>query len=93
MSHDSWQDDEVFRDHFAAGIYVCANCENKLFASGSKFAHKSPWPSFSNTIHTDSVKKVPEPNRPKALRVYCGQCETRLGHEFLGEGPKGTSRF
>lgn len=72
---------------------MCAECGNKLFESGSKFSHKSPWPSFSQTVHAKSVKKVPEPKKPRALQVYCGKCESRLGHEFLGEGPGGKSRF
>ncbi|KAL3194872.1 hypothetical protein MRX96_016041 [Rhipicephalus microplus] len=84
MSHDNWQDDEVFRDHFEAGVYVCANCDNKLFASGSKFAHKSPWPSFSNTIHSDSVKKVPEPKRPKALRAVSVREATHVCEGYPG---------
>lgn len=87
------QPDEEYRDHFKPGVYVCKVCGNELFESGSKFAHKSPWPSFSQTVRFDSVRKVPERNSPNALKVYCGQCNSGLGHEFLGDGPKGKSRF
>lgn len=39
----------------------------------------------------DSVTKRQE--GPMALKVSCGKCGNGLGHEFLGDGPKGTSRF
>jgi len=87
----SWKTGEIYKDHFEAGVYVCAKCSHPLFSSETKFAHGSPWPAFSNTITPDSLKKVEE--RRGALKVSCGQCGSGLGHEFLGEGPKGASRF
>lgn len=76
------------------GVYVCAKCGYELFSSRSKYAHSSPWPAFTETIHTDSVAKRPEHNRPEALKVSCGKCGNGLGHEFLNDGPKkGQSRF
>uniref|UniRef100_A0A8C5LED9 Methionine-R-sulfoxide reductase B1 n=1 Tax=Jaculus jaculus TaxID=51337 RepID=A0A8C5LED9_JACJA len=75
------------------GIYVCAKCGYELFSSHSKYAHSSPWPAFTETIHADSVVKRPEHNRPEALKVSCGKCGSGLGHEFLNDGPKrGQSR-
>lgn len=44
----------------SAGIYVCSQCANPLFSSRSKYAHSSPWPAFTETIHKDSVTKVME---------------------------------
>lgn len=87
------QPSEEYRDHFKPGVYVCTVCGNELFESGSKFAHNSPWPSFSQTVRPDSVRKVPERGSPNALKVYCAKCNNGLGHEFLGEGPSGKSRF
>lgn len=76
------------------GVYVCAKCGYELFSSCSKYAHSSPWPAFTETIHADSVAKRPEHNSPKALKVSCGRCGNGLGHEFLNDGPKpGQSRF
>lgn len=86
-----WQASEEYRDHFKPGVYVCAVCGNELFESGSKFAHQSPWPSFSQTVRPDSVRKVRETKN--ALKVYCNKCNNGLGHEFLHEGPAGKSRF
>lgn len=42
------------------GIYVCSQCANPLFSSRSKYAHSSPWPAFTETLHEDSVTKVME---------------------------------
>lgn len=76
------------------GIYVCAKCGHELFSSLSKYAHSSPWPAFTETIHADSVAKRPEHNQPEALKVSCGRCGNGLGHEFQNDGPKkGQSRF
>lgn len=51
------------------GVYVCTKCGYELFSSRSKYAHSSPWPAFTETIHADSVAKCPEHNRPEALKV------------------------
>lgn len=94
MSFCSFFGGEVFQNHFEPGVYVCAKCGYELFSSRSKYAHSSPWPAFTETIHEDSVAKCPEKNRPEALKVSCGKCGNGLGHEFLNDGPKrGQSRF
>lgn len=94
MSFCSFFGGEIFQNHFEPGIYVCAKCGYELFSSRSKYAHSSPWPAFTETIHADSVAKRPEHNRPGAIKVSCGRCGNGLGHEFLNDGPKrGQSRF
>merc|ERR1712217_229610 len=82
---------EKYKDHFASGVYECAKCGYELFSSAAKYAHQSPWPAFSDTFHPDSVTKVEE--KKGALKVSCGRCGEQLGHEFLGDGPRGKSRF
>nr|XP_056722160.1 methionine-R-sulfoxide reductase B1 [Euleptes europaea] len=83
---------EVYQNHFEPGIYVCARCGYELFSSRAKYSHSSPWPTFTETIHSNSVSKYKE--RPGALKVLCGKCGNGLGHEFLKDGPgKGQSRF
>uniref|UniRef100_A0A2K5P7E5 Methionine-R-sulfoxide reductase B1 n=1 Tax=Cercocebus atys TaxID=9531 RepID=A0A2K5P7E5_CERAT len=69
MSFCSFFGGEVFQNHFEPGVYVCAKCGYELFSSRSKYAHSSPWPAFTETIHADSVAKRPEHNRPGALKV------------------------
>ncbi|XP_074179195.1 methionine-R-sulfoxide reductase B1 isoform X2 [Rhinolophus sinicus] len=69
MSFCSFFGGEVFQNHFEPGIYVCAKCGYELFSSVSKYAHSSPWPAFTETIHADSVAKRPEHNQPEALKT------------------------
>ncbi|XP_057386125.1 methionine-R-sulfoxide reductase B1 isoform X3 [Balaenoptera acutorostrata] len=69
MSFCSFFGGEVFQNHFEPGIYVCAQCGYELFSSRSKYAHSSPWPAFTETIHADSVAKHPEHNQPGALKA------------------------
>eukprot|EP00735_Rhodelphis_limneticus_P002727 TRINITY_DN13716_c0_g1::TRINITY_DN13716_c0_g1_i1::g.16752::m.16752 TRINITY_DN13716_c0_g1::TRINITY_DN13716_c0_g1_i1::g.16752 ORF type:complete len:104 (-),score=5.50,sp/Q802G6/MSB1A_DANRE/56.52/4e-29,SelR/PF01641.13/1.4e-17,Yippee-Mis18/PF03226.9/0.11,CheR/PF01739.13/0.17 TRINITY_DN13716_c0_g1_i1:639-911(-) len=90
MSFCSWKS-EVYKDHFDSGIYKCSRCSSDLFYSGTKFQHDSPWPAFTNPVTPTSVKKVMENHR--CYKVHCAACGNGLGHEFLGDGPNGTSRF
>ncbi|CAN9505875.1 unnamed protein product [Ophioblennius macclurei] len=92
MSYCSFSGGEEYKNHFQPGIYVCSECGHELFSSTSKFEHSSPWPSFSHTLHHNSVSKHPEAWGP--VKVCCGKCGSGLGHEFMYDGPKeGLSRF
>jgi len=97
MSYCTWRSQEIFRDHWKNGLYSCSNCGFELFSSRSKFDHHSPWPSFTETIFKNSIAKDDEPGTGyigrKALKVSCGKCGNGLGHEFVGDGPDGKSRF
>ncbi|XP_064478936.1 methionine-R-sulfoxide reductase B1-like [Ornithodoros turicata] len=93
MSYCTWNGSEKYRDTFVSGTYVCSQCGYELFSSRSKYSHHSPWPSFTETIHEESVKRTPEPGRALALKIHCGKCGQGLGHEFVGDGPDGKSRF
>lgn len=91
MAFCSWKKGEKYRDNFESGLYVCARCNHQLFSSETKFEHDSPWPAFTQTVLKDSVAKRLE--KPGAFKVSCGSCSNGLGHEFIGDGPKGGSRF
>ncbi len=83
---------EMYKNHFDAGVYVCANCDYPLFPSKAKFKHSSPWPAFTETVHSDSLSRKPETKT--AIKVSCGKCSAPLGHEFIGDGPQqGQNRF
>lgn len=69
------------------GVYVCAKCGYELFSSLSKYAHSSPWPAFTETIHADSVAKRPEHNLPKALKVG-GSSRRGWGGALARESPR-----
>ncbi|PRD34971.1 UNVERIFIED_CONTAM: Msrb1 [Trichonephila clavipes] len=88
MSFCAWITDEKYRDTFKSGTYNCSKCGNELFSSRTKFKHFSPWPSFTETVHENSVIKRKEKFRPsETYKVSCGKCGYGLGHEFVGDGP------
>uniref|UniRef100_A0A2L2YKI3 peptide-methionine (R)-S-oxide reductase n=2 Tax=Parasteatoda tepidariorum TaxID=114398 RepID=A0A2L2YKI3_PARTP len=94
MAFCSWTAEEKYRDTFVPGVYACTKCGFELFSSRTKFQHFSPWPSFTETIHDNSVIKVEEKFRPSlTYKISCGKCGNGLGHEFVGDGPGGKSRF
>jgi len=82
--------EEIYRDHFEPGHYVCSKCDHELFTSRSKFQHESIWPHFQETMHEDSLIKQPEPNPKDGILIKCGRCENQVGHEFVTET---SSRF
>merc|ERR1712154_660954 len=99
MSFCTWTKEEIHRDNFSPGMYVCSKCEYPLFSSTEKYEHHTPWPAFKNPIYPDSLAKELE-TEPQdssdgvALKVTCGKCGNPLGHEFLKDGPGGVgSRF
>ena len=91
MAFCGYDSGEVYKDHFKAGVYTCSKCNYDIFDSVSKFKHSSPWPSFTSTVHTDSLSRRKETS--SAYKVSCGKCGNPLGHEFIGDGPDGKSRF
>jgi len=99
MAFCSWAKQEIYRDNFSAGMYVCSACEYPLFSSSAKYKHHTPWPAFKNPVHPDSLaKKVEEEEQESsdtfAYKISCGKCGNPLGHEFLKDGPDGVgSRF
>ncbi|GBN93760.1 Methionine-R-sulfoxide reductase B1 [Araneus ventricosus] len=83
-----------FKKSKEQSVYTCSKCRYELFSSRTKFEHFSPWPSFTETVHDDSVTKREEKYRPSlTYKVSCGKCGQGLGHEFVGDGPGGKSRF
>ncbi|GFR12131.1 methionine-R-sulfoxide reductase B1-A [Trichonephila clavata] len=74
MSFCAWITDEKYRDTFKSGTYNCSKCGNELFSSRTKFKHFSPWPSFTETVHENSVIKRQEKFRlSETYKVSCGK--------------------
>ena len=48
-----------YDNFFEDGTYVCRQCGNNLYNSGSKFHSGCGWPSFDEEIE-DSVKRQPD---------------------------------
>ena len=71
------------------GVFVCAGCEQKLFASSFKFESGTGWPSFN-----DPVAGAVETTTDKSLGMvrtecHCSRCGSHLGHVFP-DGPAPT---
>ncbi len=79
-----------YNDHSEVGVYVCRQCLNPLYESGSKFSAHCGWPSFDDEI-PGSVLRVYHSNDPRT-EILCANCQGHLGHVFQGERytPKNT---
>ena len=72
------------------GTYLCAGCEQRLFASEHKFDSGTGWPSFWQPIAPQAVGsksdwKLLVPRN----EVHCSRCGGHLGHVFK-DGPPPT---
>ena len=75
------------------GFYHCANCDNKLFASTSKFDSGTGWPSFSEALPGAFNTKIDYKFGMVRTEYHCAKCGAHHGHVF-NDGPgKNGKRF
>mgnify|MGYP001288331794 FL=1 len=75
------------------GFYHCANCDNKLFSSISKYDSGTGWPSFSEALPGAFKTKVDYTLGMKRIEYHCAKCGAHHGHVF-DDGPgKNGKRF
>jgi peptide-methionine (R)-S-oxide reductase len=73
-----------------AGIFRCADCDNALFDSKTKFESGTGWPSFWQPIAKENVyEKVDVTLGVVRREVKCTLCDAHLGHVFP-DGPRPT---
>lgn len=80
---------ELVEEH-RAGIFRCADCENALFDSKTKFESGTGWPSFWQPIAPENVSELVDASVGLQRReVKCTLCDAHLGHVFP-DGPPPT---
>jgi peptide-methionine (R)-S-oxide reductase len=68
------------------GQFMCANCDNPIFASSAKYDSATPgligWPSFDTAID-GSVTEIDDFSMGmQRTEVVCANCGGHLGHVF-----------
>ena len=69
------------------GMYRCAGCGAKLFASSEKFDSGSGWPSFTDAVAPEVVELHDDfSHGMHRIEASCAACGGHLGHVF-DDGP------
>ncbi len=72
------------------GVFTCAGCGTRLFASGAKFNSGTGWPSFHTPIEGAVATTEDRSFFMTRMEVHCSQCGGHLGHVFEdGPAPSG----
>ena len=71
------------------GTFVCAGCENELYASATKFESGTGWPSFTEPLEGGIATKTDYKLIYPRTEVHCARCGGHQGHVFE-DGPEPT---
>jgi peptide-methionine (R)-S-oxide reductase len=76
-------------DEKRAGTFMCAGCDQALFASETKFESGTGWPSFYDFIPGSIGTSVDNSLFMTRTEVHCSNCGGHQGHVFE-DGPPPT---
>ncbi len=71
------------------GTFVCAGCDQPLFASAHKFDSGTGWPSFFEPLEGAIASSLDLSHIIPRTEVHCSRCGSHLGHVFK-DGPPPT---
>jgi peptide-methionine (R)-S-oxide reductase len=81
----------IYNDHWLAGTYHCACCDQPLFDSTAKFESGCGWPSFFQG-REGQINYFPDNSHYMSrTEIQCKHCQSHLGHVF-DDGPKPTGK-
>ena len=72
------------------GTFICAGCDQPLFASKTKYESNTGWPSFNDPIDGAVGTKKDPVYGDLQVEVHCRRCGSHLGHVFP-DGPPPTN--
>lgn len=78
-------------DEKRKGLFVCAGCGNKLYASRTKFESGTGWPSFWQALPGAVGASTDRKLGYARTEVHCADCGGHLGHIF-DDGPAPTGK-
>ena len=73
------------------GIFVCAACDQDLFAATTKFESGTGWPSFWEPLEGAVATTEDRTFFMTRVEVHCSRCGGHLGHVFP-DGPRPTGQ-
>ncbi|MGE8675050.1 MAG: peptide-methionine (R)-S-oxide reductase MsrB [Achromobacter kerstersii] len=76
-------------DEHRNGTFSCAGCEQRLFASSTKFDSGTGWPSFWKPLAAAVGETRDSSFGMVRTAVHCANCGGHLGHVF-DDGPRPT---
>jgi peptide-methionine (R)-S-oxide reductase len=79
-----------YLDTKTKGTYKCLCFGNDLFLSENKFDSSCGWPSFSESLGDENIRKQEDLSLSiQRTEVLCRHCDSHLGHVFE-DGPTPT---